>query len=532
MLALVACGGGRGNELGDVTPLATDGRATEGDDGDDGSAETASADDTGDGGAVLDVGSQTGGGPQAACHVVDEMDAPGACQDKAPPESFDPTTQWTWIGDDGEVDTFVIPLVANLTDDNADGSIDLCDIPDVVVVAAAAQGLGGIPPGHIYVVSGDDGHTHRRFATEVDSWVTPALGDIDDDGVIEIVSATPAGYFVAFDPEGTVEWTSKVAWEEPWGGAVALADLDGDGSSEIVADNLVLDSSGSLRFAIEGKASALTATTAADIDGLPGLEVVTHNGVYRSDGTPLFELGRSGSFPQVANMDEDPEPEILYAGPVGVSLYHHDGTPIFEDLTPTGSNMVGSEFARPAAIHDFTGDGWPEFATGNALDYAVHRRNGTVVWQSAVEDYSGLAGGTGFDFLGDGVAEAMYGDEVNTYVFGENGETLLSVPRVSGTLMEYPVVADIDNDGSAEVIITNHGADVGRPAPTIEVIRDREDRWVGARRIWNQHTYHVTNVREDGTIPQVEVPSWTHLNTFRTNAQVQDGGVCLPTPEG
>jgi hypothetical protein len=35
-------------------------------------------------------------------------------------------------------------------------------------------------------------------------------------------------------------------------------------------------------------------------------------------------------------------------------------------------------------------------------------------------------------------------------------------------------------------------------------------------------------VREDGTIPQHEVPSWTQLNTFRTNAQISGAGVCQP----
>jgi hypothetical protein len=37
---------------------------------------------------------------------------------------------------------------------------------------------------------------------------------------------------------------------------------------------------------------------------------------------------------------------------------------------------------------------------------------------------------------------------------------------------------------------------------TLTVLRDAEDRWIPARRIWNQYSYHVTNVREDGTIPQ------------------------------
>ena len=65
-------------------------------------------------------------------------------------------------------------------------------------------------------------------------------------------------------------------------------------------------------------------------------------------------------------------------------------------------------------------------------------------------------------------------------------------------------------------------------SPTVQVIRDRQDRWIQARRIWNQHTYHVTNVREDGTIPQYEKNSWEQLNTFRTNAQISGSGVCQP----
>lgn len=67
---------------------------------------------------------------------------------------------------------------------------------------------------------------------------------------------------------------------------------------------------------------------------------------------------------------------------------------------------------------------------------------------------------------------------------------LLSTPRLSGTGIEYPVVADIDNDGSAEIVVVSNG---GRPP--VVAIRDVEDRWIQARRIWNQHTYHVTNVR-------------------------------------
>ena len=99
--------------------------------------------------------------------------------------------------------------------------------------------------------------------------------------------------------------------------------------------------------------------------------------------------------------------------------------------------------------------------------------------------------------------------------------------RGSWTAIEFPSVADVDNDGSAEILVVNVSM-----APTLQVIADAGDRWIPARRIWNQHAYHITNVREDGTIPQVQEPSWQGLNTFRTQAQITENGTaCLPPPK-
>ena len=44
-------------------------------------------------------------------------------------------------------------------------------------------------------------------------------------------------------------------------------------------------------------------------------------------------------------------------------------------------------------------------------------------------------------------------DETNLYVYDGMGGVLLQVPRSSGTIVEYPVVADVDSDGSAEIIV-------------------------------------------------------------------------------
>jgi hypothetical protein len=50
-------------------------------------------------------------------------------------------------------------------------------------------------------------------------------------------------------------------------------------------------------------------------------------------------------------------------------------------------------------------------------------------------------------------------------------------------------IAVIDNDGSAEILIVSLS---GQPA--LQVLRDADDRWIQARRIWNQHAYYVTNM--------------------------------------
>ena len=84
-------------------------------------------------------------------------------------------------------------------------------------------------------------------------------------------------------------------------------------------------------------------------------------------------------------------------------------------------------------------------------------------------------------------------------------------------------------DGSAEIIVVSNEDTMDNVAsPTVQVYGDAQDRWIQARRVWNQHAYTITNVLEDGRIPQNPTPSWKAFNTFRTNAQIENGEVCVP----
>jgi hypothetical protein len=153
-------------------------------------------------------------------------------------------------------------------------------------------------------------------------------------------------------------------------------------------------------------------------------------------------------------------------------------------------------------------------------------------WKSKTKDASSnVTGSSVFDFNGDGAAEVVYNDECHFRIYdGSTGSVYHRLDSQSPTRIEYPVVADVDNDGNAEIVFSASNArsescaSQGQAAlPNgLRVIGDPSDRWVSARRIWNQHAYHVTNVLESGAVPTEEAPNWLSYanrsyNTYRSN---------------
>lgn len=492
---------------------------------------------TGIGGGFTSGSSGTAGGTVGpSCKVIESQgDAVPDCTESAPADSFSPEVQWTWTAPTGQ-GSLITPLVANFTDDNNDGAVDLCDIPDVVVTVVEQ-----FQSGTMYLLSGDDGKEIFAFKSPIDPNITPALGDIDGDGLVEVVAASPSGQLIAFENDGTLKWTGDTGgWTQiisSYCTAIALYDLDGNGTVEILAAFEVFDSNGKRLFGIPGNGTEYPVETywcptptAADLDGDGKLEVLFGHKTYHADGTLYWSLNAKPGHPHVANLDADPEPEVYLATADGISVIEHNGTVKFGPVRPTDPNVSARCWGKPGVIHDFDGDAKADMATGSCSDYSVYLMTSTATpkWSAPVTDLSGLATGTAFDFLGDGVADAIYADETKIYVYdGNTGKLELESPRTSGTLIEYPVVADVDNDGSAEIVVVSNFLGSGSGA-TVTVLRDAQDRWIQARRIWNQHAYHVTNVREDGTIPKTMKKNWQLLNTFRTNSQIGANGDCDP----
>ncbi len=526
-LATIAlgCGSSAGNGDGQTTTVQT-------------STDEGTGSETGEPGTA-DTGPDTKfdtmpdgdlGPPGPTCKVGDGMDAVPDCTEKAPPDSFEPAVQWVFEGDEDHDMAVSAPVVVNLTDDNDDGEIDLCDVPDVVV---AMYGFSESLPGHLFVLDGESGALHFRIDEEIIPTSPPAVGDIDGDGLPEIVTAAADdqsfGKLIAFEHDGTFKWMGDTVFASQ-NKAVALADLDADGDVEIMMGGHVADHEGKGLFTIEQDIDILQLTTAADLDDDGDMEVIIGARAHHHDGGEYYAVpGIFSGHPQVANVDDDPEPEVIVSGGIGLSILEHDGTVKLLNEQP----VAGNSWRRPVAVHDMDGDDEPEIAFGSDDSYSVLERDLGVVWTAPVTDSSGYASGTAFDFLGAGKAQAMYADEFELWVYDDQGQVLFQTKRTSWTQTENPVVADVDDDGSAEVVIVSNDGHKQEPmSPAVQLIRDEQDRWIQARRIWNQHTYHVTNVREDGTIPQDEPRHWELLNTFRTQAQIEGGGVCKPVPEG
>jgi len=342
----------------------------------------------------------------------------------------------------------------------------------------------------------------------------PAIGDLTGDGRPEIVASLgDGGGLVAFTYDATTSawailWYSTAAdgvtryliagggWAGP-----SLVDLDDDGVPEVLRGGIVLDAMGRL---IDGTSLGLhdysqgIFPVVADVDLDGAMEFVAGDGVWGWDNTSrtwvreAYSTGATtnghvaiadfGDFPgTMAWPSSTPEVAVVADGQARVQTL--DGTIVFGPVTLPGGGTGG-----PPTIGDFDGDGRAELAAAGARAYSVFDLDcvGTavgvcpsgstdgVLWSVASQDgSSNVTGSSVFDFEGDGRAEAVYGDECFLRVYdGASGAVLFSQARSSCTWYENPVIADLDGDFNAEIVIGDNyncgsaesGVDCSNPA--------------------------------------------------------------------
>lgn len=414
-----------------------------------------------------------------------------------------------------------------LTDVSGDG------LPDIVYAARPESGRSRIvaidSAGTLLWSSHDGDGAVVRFAVENGA---PSFANFDEDDEAEVVFGA-----TLIDDDGLVVWNqggngAVFGTNNGYtGGISSLVDLTGDGYPEVV--------SGAQAWSVEW----------TEMVGLDPIVTVT----------ALWDAGGSDGYPAIADVDLDGTPEVVLVASGQLRVLEGDSGLPWCGIDPTEAMCNANPALRTAAVAipgggrggpptvaDFDGDGRPELATAGGSSYTVydlHRagedlRGGVMpaagsvfeLWSAATQDQSSNATGSSvFDFQGDGAAEVVYADECFMRVYdGASGDVLLQVQSSSATIHEYPLVVDVDDDGNSEILVVANDNDdncAGVPNYTqrrgVFVYGDAFDQWVGTRRVWPSHAYHVTNATSAGNAPAIEDDNWLepNLNNYRQNVQ-------------
>jgi hypothetical protein len=339
-----------------------------------------------------------------------------------------------------------------------------------------------------------------------------ALADIDNDGDGDVV-ATLGSCFSAHEVVAYDGPTGAQLWKKTIGTACetypAIADLDSDGDVEIVVNEYVLDgATGSTIVTLAAGANNWGAPAIADMDNDGDQEILLENKMFDHDGTTRMTCGTggTGSFPQPVNVDADIEGEFLVAGYGRMTLCDDDGSTLW--------SRTYYNYGTAVAVADFDDDGVQDFAFAQANTlYLISGFTGANVWTATVSDYSGLSGTTSWDVDLDGVPEVVYGDEVDMLVF--DGATGTVVIRQSAhgsvTLAETPAVADVDGNGTGEILGASNSGVTG-----LTVTAGADGDWPYSRPTYNQYTYFGANINDDLSVPLYQEAPWVAApNIFR-----------------
>jgi outer membrane protein assembly factor BamB len=439
------------------------------------------------------------------------------CQPDLPVGGVPPADPWSWQvkWSNPLGPVFVTPTVGDL---DADG------IPEVVVPAN----------GKVYALDGRDGSVIWSAGTSIDNASGTALADLDGDGLGEVVATIGLcngnHTVVAYDHAGAQRWTTPIG--EACETYPFVTDLEGDGAAEVIVNEYVLDgATGSVRAVLDFTVYGTIvvggtvlgnwgAPVAADLDLDGVMEILLEGKVFDIDGEFLWHCAEGGvaTFPQPVNADGDPLGEVLVSAPSVVTLCDDDGTVLWEYDHPLG-------LGTPISVADFDGDGRQEFAFASRNSLALIEGDGTERWSTLVQDGSGLAGPTSWDIDLDGVPEVVFADEQDLLVLnGATGEVVFQVAdHGSITLAPTPAAADVDGDGHGELLFGSDKApDVG-----VTVIEGAGGDWPFSPPVYNQYGYYGANVADGLSVPPSTAPPWmTPGNLFRgqPSAAVLGGG--------
>ncbi|AWM40013.1 FG-GAP repeat protein [Gemmata obscuriglobus] len=256
-----------------------------------------------------------------------------------------------------DIGTYSVPKLADL---DGDGDFDLCvGETNGAFFYFENTGTAGAPT---FVQRTGAANPFNGF--DVGSYSSPAFGDLDGDGDLDLVSGTQPGTLLYYENTGTASaptFVQRTGGANPFNGLDVgnfsipdLGDVDADGDLDMVSGDTV----GKLHY-FEN-----TGTTSAPA-------FVERTGA----ANPLngFDVGAAGSTPALGDVDADGDLDLISGESSGVQFYFRNtgttSSPAFAQQTgannPFNGFDVGS-FSAPA-FGDLNGDGALDLVSGNSF---------------------------------------------------------------------------------------------------------------------------------------------------------------------
>ena len=368
----------------------------------------------------------------------------------------------------------------------------------------------------------------------------------------------------SYDINGQLLATSDV--NTPCEGVVSIADFNYDGWPEVYIGNAVYDAA-TLKRLCQGpfdgnmgrsyrngssEAGRSAMPFAANVLGDSIPELICGNTIYNVDlvsrtdtslnhVTEVKTITIPTNVPQdgnvaVADFNKDGQLDVLVIIDKSNSetydtAYIYAYNPVTEDIL-----FVHGHYARTIGfplVGDIDGDSDLDIVY---IDYQSQVSNSRITaitynataglqlkWQASHSDQSGQTSMTLFDFNQDDIMEIVYRDESNLRIINGSGKSHLTgndtIPfynlytksMSAGTWKEYPVVADVNGDGAAEIVVCGKvGSGLGYVGGQLWVVGGIHP-WAPARPVWNQYMYNVTNINKNLTVP---IPLFNNATAF------------------
>ncbi|MDR2843843.1 MAG: hypothetical protein LBV57_04265 [Candidatus Symbiothrix sp.] len=336
--------------------------------------------------------------------------------------------------------------------------------------------------------------------------------DLDLDGVYDVIAGGKA-YLMNKDLslKAVIQATDLSGCIMP-DGRTGVADIDGDGFPDVVAAYKTDQTN--LRIAVwtlENRTTNPTPKLLAQRD------FVTDN----SAGTGSFSNVFIGDIDgKVQNGKLLPEISVLRGG---VAFSSHKGKelslihPLIRDIAQTPIDNLTPQLANTATINVLTSFTYDLDGSDSQKD---ERLKLSFVLQHT--DTSINTGFTLFDFDNDGVAEICYRDMQSMRIIkplrpfipiDTNSEAFKTCVLVNATNVksytgfENPVIADIDNDGSAEIVVVGGNSSYEFFGFMYAFGNGSGDKYAPTRKLWNQYHYDPFMINDDLTVPSGPAPN-------------------------